>query len=264
MLWRLATGLIVLFWAVMTVLLVRHTYFPTEAEFATVPVGVLMERYARNPNPSSTLQLMQGMKKCGNVTLVLLDWKDPITGAHKGYTWQAGGMIEPEPRTPPDTRITWSFSGDFTDDERWERISLAARASATDTFVNVGWKLGQEMPTIEVRKGDKMVMDTNGALAQAKQNPMMAGMGGITSLIPGFGGMNKALSLEHLIHLGAREASMPLGGRPRKAFVLTTSLMSLYQAKTWFTEAAEVVRVDLPNGYRLVNPMVAGLDAAGK
>lgn len=261
MLWRLATGLIVLFWAVMTVLLVRHSYFPSEAEFAAIPVRMLMERYSRNPSIGNTLQLMQGDRKCGNVTLVLLDWKDLATGAHKGFTWQAGGSVEAEPRTTPETRVTWSFSGDFTDDERWERMALGAQSSATKTFVSVGWRTGQEMPAIEVRKGDKVIMDTAGALAQAKQSPMMAGMGGITSLIPGMGTMNKAVSLEHLIRLGAKEAAMPLGGKPRKAFVLTTSLMSLYQAKAWFTEAGELVRVDLPSGFRLVNPLVAGLDA---
>ncbi|MDB6074734.1 MAG: hypothetical protein JWO89_2374 [Verrucomicrobiaceae bacterium] len=263
MLWRIATGLIVLFWAVMTVLLVRHTYFPTEAEFAVIPVKMLMERYAKNPNLSNTLQLMQGGQKCGNVTLVLIEWKDQQTGAHKGYTLQAGGMVEQEPRATPESRVTWSFSGDFTDDERWERVALGAQSSVTKTFVSVGWRKGQEIPSIEVRKGDKVIMDTAGALNEAKQSPMMAGMGGLTSFIPGLGGMNKAVSLETLIHLSAREAAMPLGGKPRKAFVLTTSLMSLYQAKTWFTEAGEVVRVDLPGGYRLVSPMVMGIDAAG-
>ncbi|MDB6139697.1 MAG: hypothetical protein JWO94_2769 [Verrucomicrobiaceae bacterium] len=260
MLWRLATGLIVLFWAVMTVLLVRHTYFPTEAEFAPVPVKLLMERYAGNPNPSNTLQLMQGGQKWGNVTLAILDWKDPSTAVHKGYTLQAGGMVEPEPHTTPETRVTWSFSGDFTDDESWERLALGARSSGTDTFVNAGWHRGQDLPTIEVRKGTKVIMDTEGVLAQAKQGPALPGMGGLTSLIPGFGGMTPSLSLERLVRLGAREAALPMGGRPRKAFVLTASLMSLYQAKMWFTEAGEVVRIDLPNGFRLINPMLMGLE----
>ena len=261
MLWRIATGLIVLFWAVMTVLLVRHHYFPPEAEYSVVPVHLVLERYAANPSPSNTLTLRKDGQNCGNMTMALLDWKEPGTAQHKGFTWQAGGLVDVNSQSSPEARITWSFSGDFTQDERWERIALGARSSLTDTFVNVQWRLGQELPTIEVRKGDKIVMDTKAAMEQAKTNPMMAGMGGLTSMLPSFLG-NKAVSLERLIHLGAKEASVRLGGRPRKAFVLTVSLMSLYQTKCWFTEAGELIKVDLPQGFRLVNPLVFGLDDA--
>lgn len=260
MAWRLATGLIVLFWAVMTVLLIRHTYYRPEAEFAQVPVGTLLDKYAKNPNPSNTLQLMQGTQKCGNATLVLVDWKDPKTGAHKGYTFQAGGIIAEEPYTSSEPRMTWSFSGDLTDDERWERITFGARSSVTETFASIGWKLGQETPTIEVRKGEQLVMDTQGALEEAKKSPLIAGMGSFTSMIPGMGG-KAALSLERLVRLTAKEAALPLAGRPRKALTLNASLMGLYQTKAWFTDAGELVKVDLPQGFRLVNPMVLGMDA---
>ena len=259
MLWRLASALILIFWAVMTTLLVRHTYFPAEAEFAPVPMSLLMQRFASTAMPSNTLQLRQGKTLLGNATLAIVDWKDTATGASKGYTWQVGGMIEAPPDLGQQARVTWNFSGDYTTDGRWERIALSARSSATDTFVNVSWKLGQELPVIEVRKGDKIVMDTATAMEQAKSNPMLAGMGGMTSMLPSFLG-NKAVSLEHLINLSAKEASIRLGNRQRKAFLLTASLMNLYQTKAWFTEAGEIIKVDLPQGYRLTNPLVFGLD----
>lgn len=263
MLWRLTTALILLFWAVMTVLLVRRTYFPTEAEHAVVPVKLVMQRHAANHAPGGTLTLMQGDRACGNATFMLTDY--PATGERKGYTWQVGGALNSGARGQLEApAITWHFSGDFTDDERWERIGLAVRSRSADTTVTIGWKLGQDMPTIEVRKAKDLVMDTAQALAQAKGSPMMTGFGGLTSMIPGFGGHSPAVSLEHLIRLGAREASMTMGGRQRKAFVINLSLMSLYQAKAWFTEAGELVRVDLPQDYRLVDPLVLGLDEGRK
>ena len=261
MLWRLATVLILLFWAVMTVLLVRRTYFPAETEQVAVPVKLVMQRLAANHPPGGTLQLLQGRQRCGNTSYSLLDY--PLKGPRKGYTWQVGGAVENGERNQPESRITWNFSGDFTDDEHWERISLSVRSSSADTTVNVGWRQGQDLPEIEVRKAGALVMDTTQALAQAKGSPMMTGLGGFTSMIPGFGG-SPVVSLERLIRVSARQASMPLGGRRRKAFALTFSLMGLYQAKAWVTEAGELVRVDLPQDYRLVDLMVLGLDETVK
>ncbi len=266
MLWRLATALILLFWAVMTGLLIQRTYFPKESEHRPVPVKLVLARHAA-AHVSGTLKLLQGSQGRGNATFMLADY--PMKGPHKGYTWQIGGLVnDPEiddnTRTQPQTGITWNFSGDFTDDERWERMGLSARSSRLDTTVNIGWKVGEDMPVIEVRKAGELIMDTAQALAQARKNPMMSGFGGITSLIPGFSAGSPKVSLEHLVRVSASEATMRLGGKPHKAFVINLTLMGLYPAKAWFTEAGELVRVDLPQDFRLVDLMVLGLDDSGR
>ena len=252
MLWRLATGLIVLFWAVMTALLVRNTYFPEESEQGPVPVRLILQRYAATPTLSNTFQLQHAGSTCGNVSMSVIEWKDPASAQHRGFTWQVGGHIELDPQSSPPARVTWNFSGDYTDDEHWERMTLGARSSVTDTFVSVQWKQGLELPMIEVRKGDKLIMDTKAAMEQAKSSPMatglggLSGLGGLGSFMPGFLGGNKTVSLDSLVRLNARNASVRLGGRIRKAFVLNISLMGLYPSRAWFTEAGEVIRVDLP------------------
>jgi len=48
MLWKSVTVLILLFWSIMTALLVQHTYFPDNGELAEVPVNAVLHRVVQN------------------------------------------------------------------------------------------------------------------------------------------------------------------------------------------------------------------------
>lgn len=258
MLWKSVTALIVLFWAVMTVLLVRHTYFPDDGLLAEVPVAHVLQRVVQNRQPMrNTLQLLQGDKRIGHADLSISEWREPLEPKPQGWAWQAGGMVDGAATGTPNAHLSWRFEGNQATDQTWNHISLAVRATATDTNLFVSWKRGEESPTIEVRRGGNLIMDTEAALEQAKQEQGIAG--GLTSFLPSFMGSQK-LSLERSIHLAAHESRLTLAGKPRKGYTLTLSLLSLYQAQAHYTEAGELTRIDLPRGLVLIDPLLEGLD----
>lgn len=258
MLWKSVTALIVLFWAVMTMLLVRHTYFPDDGVLSEVPVAQVLQRVVQNRQPMrNTLQLLQGTKRIGHADLSISEWREPLDPKPQGWAWQAGGMVDGAATGTPNAHLSWRFEGNLATDQTWDQINLAVRVTATDTNLFVSWKRGQESPTIEVRRGGKLIMDTQAALEQAKQEQGLAN--GLTSFLPGFMGSQK-LSLEKSIHIVANESRLPLAGKPRKGYTLTLSLLSLYQAKAHYTEAGELTRIDLPRGLLLIDPLLEGLE----
>jgi hypothetical protein len=59
--------------------------------------------------------------------------------------------------------------------------------------------------------------------------------------------------------LQAREGLMMLAGSERKCFVLTLPLFGMHEVKMLFTEAGELARIDMPDGYSLLEPTINGL-----
>ena len=59
--------------------------------------------------------------------------------------------------------------------------------------------------------------------------------------------------------LTAREGLMDLAGKNRRCYVLEITMMDHYHLKALFTEVGELARVDLPQGYTLLEPLVFGL-----
>ena len=258
MLWKSVTALTVLFWAVMAVLLVRHTYFRDDGLLSEVPVESVLRRAVQNRQPMrNTLQLLQGDKRIGHADVGVSEWREPLEPKPQGWSWQAGGMVDGAATGTPNAHLSWRFEGNQATDQTWDRISLAVRATASDTNLFVSWKRGEESPTIEVRRGGKLIMDTQAALEQAKKEQGIAG--GLTSFLPSLMG-NQKLSLERSIHLAAHESRLTLAGKPRKGYTLTLSLLSLYQAQAHYTEAGELTRIDLPRGLVLIDPLLEGLD----
>ena len=73
------------------------------------------------------------------------------------------------------------------------------------------------------------------------------------------GGMPKGAVAPGATALHAREGVMTLAGRERKCFVLTLPILGSHEVKMIFTEAGELARIDLPEGYSLLEPMIYGL-----
>src|ERR1700759_3547351 len=69
MAWRIFTFLITAFWLVMTVLLVRVTYYPEGSQFAKLPPGKVFKMFLDRGATSQTLQIYHGDKKVGYASL---------------------------------------------------------------------------------------------------------------------------------------------------------------------------------------------------
>ena len=67
------------------------------------------------------------------------------------------------------------------------------------------------------------------------------------------------VQLPEATQLRVREGLMQLAGRERKCFVLTLPLFGPHEIQMIFTEAGELARIDLPDGYALLEPTIHGL-----
>jgi hypothetical protein len=59
--------------------------------------------------------------------------------------------------------------------------------------------------------------------------------------------------------LKAREGRMDIAGKQRRCYIVQLPLMPSNQLKMYFSELGELARVDLPHGFRLIEPMMHGM-----
>ena len=67
--WKTIRILGALFWAVMTGLLIRDTYFPEESRFAEVPPAFVLDLFLQHRDVPNTLLLYKGEKKLGHALI---------------------------------------------------------------------------------------------------------------------------------------------------------------------------------------------------
>ncbi len=254
MFWRLISALILTFWAVMTAMLIRQTYFPSEPQLAAISPMVIFQRHEEHHAIVNTLQLTRGAERLGQGTFNIRSWAPHGAQAPHGYTLEAGGMIDGKAWSDSGT-VSWRFDGDVHHDQRWERLDLRVRVAGTDTTVIFSWKAGDEQPHLEVLKAGQQILNLQGALAQGATAQGIPGIGSL-AMLPG---MKSQATLESLIQLTANNGRMDLAGSSRHCRVLNVTILGLYHAKAYFTEVGELARIDLPQSYQFIDPMLSGL-----
>jgi hypothetical protein len=243
MFWRVCSALVVLFWAVMTGLLLRDTYFPEESRFTGVAPRMVWDLFLnQSEHFNTTLHLYQDKERIGHASF-------QVTRSHgEGepvYELFATGVVEKAEGDLRRSDITWRGMVDLANGERCTGLDVIGRWLTRDVSVAVRWKPGME-PDLEVRQGDQLVMDSTMA-----RSMMAMGGGGLLPVdaLPQLGGLS----------LTAREGSIKLAGRDRKCFVMTIRMGEAIETEAVFTEVGELAMVRLPEGYQLLEPTVFGL-----
>jgi hypothetical protein len=253
MFWRLISAVIALFWAVMTGFIIRDTYFPDHSRFAEIPVSFVFDLFLEEAAAfNNTLHLFQGQQKMGHATFVLRHQdgnEEPV------YALAANGSIS-MPGLKKEADVGFRLMGELMAAERWRQFSIHITSPETDTEADISWKHGDHLPQMEVKKGGKMVMNTEIAKGML-ESP--AASGWISQMLPA-GSLPQAATMR----LQAMEGRMVLAGKHRRCYIVTASLMQGYEAKLFFTEIGELARVELPGGYRLIEPMMHGLEPGMK
>ncbi len=259
MFWRIISAAGILFWAVMTGLLIRDTYYPEESRFAEVPPQFVFDLFLSHRESATTMLLYRAEEKLGHSTF-LVRGQPTSTGRSELYEVQASGQIEGRAFGAPDLDLTWRFTGDLATGERWKsmlfqtgwRPGAGPEGTAQAVMATVGWSEGQTSPSFEVRQGGKLIMDDEkaGSLLKGGTFPLGGWMG--SSLTGG-------AVLYSMAQVKAREGAMMLAGKRRKCYILQMQFMGLYEIKVLFTEAGELARIDLPQGYHLLEPTIHGL-----
>ncbi len=261
MIWRVAAVLAVIFWAVMSGLLVRDTYFPEASRFAIVPPRMVMDLFLRqSDNFGCTLHLYHEREKIGHANLQVNRRTKP--DQQTMFDMIAHGSVEEAAEGDLGRRMvaTWSLGCTLADAERWQNLSIKANFPQRDASMHLSWNEAQPSPEVQVKQGDRVVMNSQDV-------KLLMGMGGgqesalaVLSLMGG--GQPKTGVAPGSMKLQAREGMMMLAGRQRKCFVLTLPLFGLHEVKMIFTEAGELARIDLPDNYVLLEPTIHGLQDA--
>ena len=248
MFWRFISVLIVVFWAVMTALLVREAYFPEESRFAAVPPGRVLDLFLEHQNLLNTLHLFHEKQRIGHASFSVRQRARASEGPLV-YELQATGLIEDKNWGSGLGNVSWQMALDLTGGERPTALTLRVNLEASRTALLVLWKEGDARPFFEVRQNGVLSADSASVSAML---PMLGAMSGLPA-----GGAEGAVTVS------AREGLMELAGRQRRCYVLRLAMTDAYQIKAFFTQAGEMARVDLPQDYHLLEPMMHGLGGDG-
>lgn len=259
MIWRVAAILVVLFWAVMSGLLVRDVYFPEASHFATVPPRVVIDLFLRQSNSfGSQLHLYHHREKIGHASFQI---SQRIKPNHQTvHDILARGVVEQEVDGRRQVDASWSVACILASAERWQHLQISADFPGRDASMRLAWNENQSSPEVLVKQGRRVIMNS-----QDVKMILGAGEGGAMAMLSLFGGGGLAQLGDRPKEtaLTAREGVMMLGGRPRKCFVLTLPVIGPHQVNMLFTEAGELARIDLPYGYSLLEPTIHGLQEGG-
>ena len=258
MIWRVAGVLAVVFWAVMSGLLVRDIYFPEASRFAIVPPRMVMDLFLRQSETfGCTLHLYHLRKKAGHANLQVN--RRIKANQQVAYDIIAHGAVEEEApgRKVRNILATWNVGCTLTDAEQWQRLGIKAIFPQHDASMQLSWNENQPAPEVLVKQGERVMMNSQDV-------KLMMGMGaGQDSALAMIallgGGLPKTSVQAETMKLQAREGMMVLAGRQRKCFVVSLPILGMHEVKMIFTEAGELARVDLPNDYVLLEPTIHGL-----
>lgn len=260
MIWRVAAVLAVLFWTVMSGLLVRDIYFPEASRFAVVSPRMVMDLFLSQSGAfGSTLHLYHHREKVGHATFQISRNRGP--NSRTSYDVLARGVVEHvEPETQGrNIQATWNAAGILTDADNWRHLALSADFPSRDASMKLSWEADKEAPEVQVKQGGRVVMNSGDV-----QKIMSLGSSGVISMLQALGGGKPDPNAKGggAPRLHAREGVMMLAGRKRKCFMLTLPILGQHEVKMIFTEAGELARIELPDGYALLEPMIYGLQDA--
>ncbi len=258
MIWRAAAALAVVFWAVMTGLLIRDVYFPDESRFAEVPPGLVLDRFLKQAEiNANTLHLYHGSEKIGHANLTIGSSRATSGGAR--YHWLARGVVERLQAKGERIDATWEVNGMSDAKGDWLHMEIAVALPKQQASLKVVWLEGEKFPSVKVMQDGKAVVDTQhaGVLMALGLAGMQGGAGGAWAevLAPLKGGSPEAGAF----HFTAREGGITLAGRERRCFLVTAPLPGGQQVRMIFAETGELARIDLPQDYRLIEPLIHGM-----
>lgn len=262
MIWRVVAVLAVVFWAVMSGLLLRDVYFPEASRFAVIPPRVVVDLFLRQSDAfGSNLHLYKDREKTGHASFQI---SRRILPNHKTvYDLLARGVVE-QPLPEKEVRqvtATWNVSCVLADAERCQQITITADLPAHDVKLKMAWGEAQPTPEVLVKQGDRVVMNSQDVKMLMA---LGAGKDGAASMLALLGvgqGQAQAPQPAAQLQLHAREGLMMLAGRQRKCLVLTLPLFAQQEISIIFTEGGELARIDLPDGYTLLEPLIHGLQS---
>jgi hypothetical protein len=259
MVWRLISAAILLFWAVMTGLIIRNSYFPDSSRFASVAPKLVFDLFLNEAAAfNNTLHLYHELEKTGHANFTIRRLS-PDANGQPIYALGSHGAFDTPGEGPDKPNNQFRINAELDDAERWRSFDIEVINHGNNTTARVRWKRGDAFPDIEIKRGNQIIM--NSQMAQA----FMALQGGGVGAAGGGDWLSQfsqsgASDMVGAMQLHAREGIMDLAGKQRHCYIISAGLPGVYEAKIYFTEVGELARIELPQDYRLLEPMMHGLE----
>lgn len=255
----MAAVLTVVFWTVMSGLLLRDVYFPEASRFAVVPPRVVIDLFLRQSDAfGSALHLHHQGQKIGHANFQISRRATP--GQETLYDVLARGVVEEVVSAEKGVHrvaATWNIAFSLADAERWDHLAVGVDLPPQHAGLKLSWSQGQAAPEVLVTQSGRVVMNSQDVQTLMK---LGAGKEGAASMLAMLGGgLPKNGQSSASLQFQAREGVMTLARRERKCFVLTLPLIGDHAVKMVFTEGGELARIELPDDYTLLEPTIHGL-----
>lgn len=249
---RLLVAGVLIFWVVMTTLLLRVTYFPEGSMFEKVPPEMVLKMFLQKDKTSSTWLLFQHERQLGPVVIAQHRTASRHdTGRDEDdYLVRLHGTLEKGAIASVNSSVVWRMSFLVEGLQVLRTATGQIRMPDEGRVLDFEWNLGDEMPKFSLRQGnlvmmdDKLVQPLIEQLLGNKEQRMAAGY---------------REGLGSVLKLNARQGTITLSSNKRKGYVLEAVVMDQWKAKAFFTEVGELALIDLPQGFRVVEQIIYNL-----
>jgi hypothetical protein len=250
----------------MNILLWRAEYGAGRQGGSPVPVETVVRRILTAPDDSS-LEIRQNGERigychwvAGAVEELTLETPEGMEGLPEGMVLRPsaygvrvdGGILAGE----ATSRLRFNLSMELTEDREWREFTLQLGARPGEWDI----KGSAESQTLEVRWGG-----SDGALVRRIQfdelrDPglLLEEMVGPMALVflPRVGAVGGGGFGDWGLEWEARMDWLPVGGSRVRAYRLTAPLLDRHRVTIWVSRVGEILRVDLPEGYSVVNDVL--------
>ncbi len=254
--------MIIGFWVVMTLLLVRMVWFPERSQLAGVPPTMVWQLFVRQDSVATEMHLYNPQHERIGLVHIATREQPPDSEGRPRFDLMVNGRLEDHRQAgaaPPT--MTWNASSEVVDGEELSRLRFNLRMPASDFEVSLQ-RSEDEPLNYTVQQAGRTLLDSSGGGTHA------AMLGPAGRLLPGLGfgldalkdgpGSGQSGQWEAALQVDARQAMIDYGGRLRPGYRLETRLLKRHGAVLEFTEAGELLRVQTDDGHVLINPVYFG------
>ncbi len=247
MFWRSLVIFITLFWLVMVTLLVRVTYFPEGSQFAQMPPGIVLKMFLDRGASGKQLHLYHGEKKIGHVTLDVR--RMPEAQLPDDFTLLLTAFMERGVLPDVASSVNLRLNINLREAQRWAGAAGQIRMPDDGVLLDFKWFEAKATPEFTLHR--RGVLQADDRLLQPMLGQFTTGPGTVAT--------PAGSAQDDFFKISAREGAMKIAGQKCKGYVLSFSVMDRYRATAFFTEEGSLALIELPDGYRALEPNIHGL-----
>lgn len=251
---RIVTLSVLGFWALMTLLLVRMIYFPDHSRYVEVPPRVVLRGFLDGGTTNNTLHIYRKDQKVGHASVTA---RRVWTNGVNQYRVHFSGVLDKGVLEVEEGQVNWRLEIALDNLDTWSGAKGQIRLGESSTVLDFEWVKNERVPRFTLKQKGMVVADD--VSIQPMLSAFMGPQGGVSGAVPEGLGLPPNADVATMIRVKALEGLMELAGQQRHAYLLEFIAMDHWKAKAFFTDAGELALMDLPEGWRLVEPVIYGL-----